>query len=215
MMYPGRIVTYDAETQTASIIISAERVFSNTDGLLQTIPRTMLEDVPVHTSSGGGWAVTFTILPGDTCLVALSAVGYDHWLFKDKDSGGTIAGQPAPQLQRSFDENDGFAIVGMNTLPRAVADLSTDGSEWRNADRTQRIHLKADGSIEAESNLKVKITAPVVQVYGNLEVYGNCSVQNSIYTYADIDAIADVRGNGVSLSGHRHTETGGITSRPN
>ena len=214
MMYPGRIVTYYAETQTADIIISAERVFSNTDGLLQTVPRTMLQGVPVHTSSGGGWAITFDIQPGDTCLIALSAVGYDHWLHKDKDSGGTVAGQPAPQLQRSFDENDGFAIVGLNTIPRAVANLSTDGSQWRNADRTQHIHLKADGVIEAASTVSIEVTAPVIRMHGNLEVYGNCSVRDHVYTYGEVNAVADVVAGPISLLGHKHTETGGTTSAP-
>ena len=192
MMYPGRIVSYDHSNQTASVTISAEYIFSDIDGLQQTGVRATLEGVPVHTPSGGGWAITFDIKEGDSCLVMLSAVGYDHWLYADRDEAGTIAGQPAPQLQRSFCESDGFAIVGMNTIPRAITNLNKDGSEWRNADSTQSIHLKSDGSIQATSPVSITVEAPEIALKGNVTITGNLGVSG--------DAVAS----GISLVGHVH-----------
>lgn len=195
MIYPGRIVEYFPDTQTANIIICAERVFSNIEGLAQTVERATLIGVPVHTSSGGGWSVTFPIAQGDTCLIMLSSVGYDHWMYQDRDGGGKVAGQPAPQLRRSFSEDDGFAIVGLNTLPRKIAGYSAVDSQWRNSDASQLVSLNADGTIT--------ITGASIEVNGDVTVNGA------------ITATGDIVGAGISLSTHTHAgDSGGVTGSP-
>lgn len=160
----GRIKEYFPETQTATIQISVETVFSYADSLSDSKTRAPLEDVPVHTPSGGGWAITCPIKEGDTCLLFFSQTGYDHWLYEDKDEAGLLAKLPKPWLRRQFHEDDGFALVGLNTLPRAIKSYSMDGSQWRNEDATQNIHLKEDLSIEVNSPVSVTINAPKVIV---------------------------------------------------
>ena len=214
MIYPARIKKYYPETQTADVIISAERVHDDFEEINQTVDRAILEDVPIHTPSGGGWAVTFPILPDDTCLVILSAVGYDHWLYNDKDKAGKIFGQPAPELYRSFSEDDGFALVGFNTLPRAIQGYEENGSQWRNKTASQSIHLKPDGTIEISTNSSVVVKAssvvidsPTTTMKGNLTVTGSATV-SGIVTASD--AIAS----GVSLKSHKHQGRHGTTSTP-
>lgn len=164
IILPGRIVEYFSATQTATIKICAEHVYSSSVKIGGVVERVNLEDVPVHTPSGGGWSMTMPINTGDTCLLFFSQVGYDHWLFKDKDSAGLVAGLPSPSRLRKFSEDDGFALVGLNTLPRAISNYSADGSQWRNSDATQNIHLRADLSIEVNSTTSITINAPSVVV---------------------------------------------------
>jgi len=220
LIYPARIVKYYPENQTADIQVCAEKVFNNYDELLQVISRQVLKMVPVHTASGGGWSITMPIAVGDTCLVVFSAIGYDHWLFNDHDKGGLVAGQPAPHLLREFDENDGFCIVGFNTLPRAIASYNTTDSEWRNTDRSQVIALKADGSIMINSEVTVDITAPEVTITGNLTVTGKTTSGTSetlglSTASGDLAVAGTTTSGGINLNTHIHTgDSGGTTSPP-
>ena len=216
MIYPARIVTYYPENQTADIKICAEKIYSNYDKLSQVIERQVLKGVPVHTPSGGGWSITVPIKTGDTCLVVFSSIGYDHWLYKDRDNGGLIHGQPVPHLLREFNENDGFAIVGLNTIPRAITDYSAADSEWRNSDRTQVITLKEDGSISINTTVSLDITAPEVNITGNLTVSGSISATGNMSTSGNMAVTGTATSGGTNLNTHTHTgDSGGTTSAPN
>lgn len=164
IILPGRIVEYFKEDQTATIQISVESVVSSALDSTSTITRKPLEGVPVHTPSGGGWAITMPIKKGDTCVLFFSQVGYDHWLYQDKDIAGTLAKLPKPWLGRQFDENDGYALVGLNTIPRAIQNYSGEHSQWRNEDATQVISLNEDASISIDSTVKLTINAPIVEI---------------------------------------------------
>jgi len=165
IILPGRIVEYFPEDQTATIQISAERIAHSSEKTDSLTERTPLEGVPVHTPSGGGWSITMPIKVGDTCLLFFSQVGYEHWLYEDLDTAGTLAELPKPWLSRQFSEDDGFALVGMNTLPRAISNYSATDSQWRGPDPAKQvISLNEDESIEITSNVKVTINAPAVEV---------------------------------------------------
>ena len=230
---PGRIVTYDPTKQTATVKMCAERIFESakvSEGL--TITNDLVE-VPVHTPSGGGWAITTPIKTGDTCILFFSKVGYDHWLFEDKDEGGTKFGRPVPHLRRSFSQEDGYALVGLNTIPRAIQSYTMDGSQWRNVDAVQNIHLREDLSIEINSPIKVTINAPSVEVNcstavvnatssntitsptstfnGNMVVTGSLDVTGAVIGGAAGSFAAAVSGltgsfGGISVENHTHTE---------
>ncbi len=163
--FPGRIVTYYPEDQTADVQLCAEKVYSNAENNLSLFTRGIIPHMPVHTPSGGGWSMTMPIKTGDTCILFFSQIGYDHWLFNDKDVGGTLVGNPVPHLMRSFDVNDGYALVGLNTLKRAISTYHPENSEWRGPDSSlQVIRLKPDHHIEIESSVQVTVIAPHVQV---------------------------------------------------
>lgn len=233
LILPARILEYFPATQTATIRISAETIFSTSESLSQVRVREPLEDVPVHTPSGGGWALTMPIKAGNTCLICFSQIGYDHWLYEDKDTAGLLANLPKPHLRRQFHEDDGFAIVGFNTLPRAIKEYSPDNSEWRNEDATQVIKLKEDLSIEITSPLSVTINAPSVvvncetsevvastsvtldtpttNVTGILNVTGDVNVTgitntNGVANTGTMSSTGDVTAAGKSVSTHTHTD---------
>ena len=193
IMMPGRILEYFPETQTATVRISVERTFDTSVSSSNRINRGLLEDVPVHTPSGGGWSLTFPIRVGDTCLIMFSQFGYDHWMFDNKDSAGIRTdGDPMPWTRRRFSVADGFALVGFNPLPVAIQDYSSSNSEWRNEDVTQIISLKENGDITIDTPTKVTITAPLTEIIGNLTVSGTTV------------GTGEITGVGVDLSTHTH-----------
>lgn len=230
IILPGRIVTYDKLSQTATIQISAETAYSNSNTISELATREPLENVPVQTPSGGGWSMTMPIKAGNTCILFFSQVGYDHWLYEDKDSAGKLAGLPMPWLKRQFSEDDGFAIVGMNTIPRAIKDYSMDGSQWRNEDATQNIHLREDLSIEINSTLKVTVNAPSVivncdtsevnasatttvtcpknEIVGNLKVDGNVVITGELSGLTTVmsSTVTAASYNGVVIETHTHLD---------
>jgi len=180
IVMPGRVVEYFPATQTATIQVSAERIFYSATDSESTIKRGKLMDVPVHTVSGGGYSVTMPIKAGDTCLMLFSQFGYDHWLWLDKDSAGSFAKNPAPWLRRTFSNKDGLAIVGLNTIPRAIPNYSATDAEFRNTELTQYISLREAGDIDivgpAAGSLELAttytVTVPDTTWTGNLVVTG-------------------------------------------
>ena len=164
IILPGRIVEYFPGNQTATIRISIERSYDSSDATGSLKERVLLKDVPVHTPYGGGWSITFPIKPDDTCLLLFSQVGYDHWMFEDLDAAGSSFGQDIYWTRRCFSVQDGFAFVGINTLPRAITSYSDIHSQWRNSSADQIISLDEGGDINITSPTKVVINAPDVTI---------------------------------------------------
>lgn len=199
---PGRIESYDPVTQLGVVRISNDKTYSNSTETSRQRKRVLLRDVPIQTPGGGDWHMTFPIKKGDACLISFSQFGYDHWLYEDKDSAGVRAdGQPQTWTNRRFSTRDGFAQVGFNTVPRAIADYSATDSEWRNDDRVQRITLEEAGNIHIAAGSTtinitkdgdVTITAPTTAIVGDLTVTGSVVAQG------------EVTGNGIDLSTHTH-----------
>lgn len=196
----GRILEFNADC-TAKVQISSERVISNAEGNDESVLRTPIEGVPVHTCSGGGWAVTHPIKAGDTCILFFSQEGYDHWYYNDEDSAGLLSGLPKPHTLRQFNQDDGYALVGLNTQPRAIQGYSLEDSEWRNADKKQLISLKKDLSIELSSTVGITVTAPEVTVVASTSVditSPNVNIDGALAVTGDITSDANIEA-GVNL----------------
>lgn len=149
---PGKIVEYFPETQLATVLISNAETYSTSSEDQQQVTRSVIEDVPVYTSGGGFWHITFPIKPGDNCLLQFSQFGYDHWLYNNEDAGGIrLDGQPNTWTRRKFHLSDGFCQVGWNNLPTAIADYHATDAEFRNVDRDQRIVLLEDGQVHIKT----------------------------------------------------------------
>ena len=86
---PGNVVSFDPDTQTASIQPAVK---------LGSLPYPVLTDVPVF------MPVPFEINPGDACLVIFSDVDIDNWFETGEAS--------APRSARRHSLSDGFAFVG-------------------------------------------------------------------------------------------------------
>lgn len=203
---PGRIVEFFPDTQTAKVKICVEKTYGDTEVEAGVTTREYLQDVPVHINGGGGYHNTHPINVGDTCQLTFSQIGYDYWLFKDADESGTLAGLPKPHLKRQFSENDGYALVGYNTLPRAIQSYSAEHSQWRNSTAAQMISLNSDESIDIKAGSttinitkdgNIVITAPQTTVNGNLHVTGTITSDTSV-------AAPSVLVGGTAVEGHAH-----------
>ena len=86
---PGNIISFDSETQTASIQPGVR---------LGAQPYPVLTDVPVF------MPIPYEINPGDACLVIFSDVDIDNW-FETREAS-------APNSPRRHSLSDGFAFVG-------------------------------------------------------------------------------------------------------
>tara|TARA_R110000744_G_scaffold208461_13_gene327203 strand:+ start:6074 stop:6850 length:777 start_codon:yes stop_codon:yes gene_type:complete len=188
---PGRIVEYFPSTQTATVKISNDRTFDTSSDTDMQVTPGLLYDVPVFTSGGGGWHTTYPIKANDPCKLSFSQFGYDHWLYDNSDAAGIRAdGHPQPWTRRKFDLNDGFAQVGWNNIPTAISGYSANDAEFRNADNSQRVTLKAAGHIEIVSGSttivlskdgEVTITATQVDVITPLATFsGDVTVAGDI-----------------------------------
>lgn len=213
ILKPGRIVKYDPLSQLAVVRVSNDITYSNSEVQDKLIPSVLLRNVPVHTPGGGNWHMTFPIKKGDPCLLSFSQFGYDHWLYQDKDSAGFLpGGAEMPWTRRQFSIRDGFAQVGFNTIPRAIADYSATDSEWRNVDRTQRMTLKETGDIEIAAGTTtvnitkdgaVTITATAVTLdTAQTNLTGNLDVAGMITT-------PSIEVDGIEVLGHNHTNPEG------
>ena len=146
--YPGRIVSFDAESQTATVMLAMERVYSNLEAYYKTAPRTQLEDIPVYAYEAGDYSITGPIKAGDDCLVWFAHRGYDHWLYDGKyEAGLDEQGFPFQQLSRINDMSDAFVTTGFRPIPSAIPNYQTNALELRNKARSQRITLVEGGQI--------------------------------------------------------------------
>ncbi len=98
---PGQIVSYDSTKRTADIqpLIRNWRRLENSPLLL---------DVPVFFPGN----FTFTVSPGDECLVVFADSCIDAW-FQN-------SGISSPIVSRRHDMSDGFAFVGFFSAKRAT-----------------------------------------------------------------------------------------------
>ena len=78
---PGRVVSYDAATQTAVCQPGIQVIFRATGPV--DLPQ--LVDVPVYFPRGGGFVLTFPVRVGDECLLVFAERAIDVWWQK----GGT------------------------------------------------------------------------------------------------------------------------------
>ena len=90
---PGMVVSFDANSQTAVIQPAVKQMHEGRE-----IALPLLQDVPVF------MPVSFTVNPGDACLVIFADYDIDHW-FETGEA-------EVPGSSRMHSLSDGFAFVG-------------------------------------------------------------------------------------------------------
>lgn len=191
---PGLIVSYDPAKQTAQVQPAIKRIFTERGPI--NLP--VCVDVPVLFPAGGNFVLTFPIQPNDECLLWFSERCMDLWF--------TYGGVQAPFEYRLHDLSDGFAFVGISSLPRSLPSVQAASAELRNRTRTTRITIADSGNVEVVNaagsvtllaNGNVNIVAPTVAITGNVTVTGTIVAQGN------------VTGAGKSLATHVHS---GVTA---
>jgi len=155
---PGIIQSYNAERQTCEVQPAIQaRVKSQLTGDYEWVNLPVLLDCPVYFPAGGGFTLTFPIIPKDECLVVFSSRCIDAWWDRGAGADGNT---PQPQgFIRMHSLSDGFAFVGVRSRPRFLAAASTDSVQLRSDDGGTFVEIKGH-DINLVSSTKVHVTAP-------------------------------------------------------
>jgi hypothetical protein len=137
---PGIIESYDATKQTAKVQPCIKRLFLDRGWV--NLP--VCVDVPVCFPGGGDFFLTFPVKQGDECILMFSERSIDFWYAN--------GGIQQPSEYRLHDLSDGMAIVGINSQPRKLSDVQTDGVELRSRARTTYIKM-TEGEIFIKGNI--------------------------------------------------------------
>lgn len=97
---PGKIISFDASTCTATV--KPTLMYYTADDDILEFP--LITGVPVFMPRAGSAQITYPVKAGDSCLIVFSERSIDEWLGK----GSTDNHDP-----RQYDLTDGFAFVGM------------------------------------------------------------------------------------------------------
>lgn len=76
---PGRVVSYDAATQTADIEIVIQRAEQAASGAIVHETYPVIPNVPVGWPSGGGYSFQFPLSPGDGVWLVFSEASIATW----------------------------------------------------------------------------------------------------------------------------------------
>ena len=144
---PGIVLSFDGSKQTAVVRPAVQKFFRG-QGFVEI---KQLVDVPVQFPRGGGFVLTFPVAAGDECLLVFSERAIDHWF-----ETGKVA---PPSDTRTHSLSDGFAIVGVSSLPRVVSGFNASSVELRSLDGASKVQIDGGGSISIQASGNVKVTS--------------------------------------------------------
>jgi protein gp138 len=147
------------------------------NGTYKSIPLPKLVDVPICWQGGGGLTFTFPIAAGDECLIVFASRCIDQWW---KNGFTAPAGQKGadgnpvnalndPPLFCMHDISDGFALVGVRSLPRKLTGFNATTARLRSDDNT--FYFEADPvnkAINMVASGGVSINGVTVDSSGNV-----------------------------------------------
>ncbi|WP_186257792.1 Gp138 family membrane-puncturing spike protein [Burkholderia gladioli] len=163
---PGTVESFDPVAMTVVVQPGTKDSIRNEDGTITTSPFPPLTDCPVVWQGGGGVTATFPIRPGDECLVVFASRCIDAWW----QSGG-VQEQAEP---RTHSLADGFALVGVRSQPRVLANVSTTSAQLRSDDGATFIDLNPTaGTLKLVAPGGLEIDAPTVKVNAGTSVEVN------------------------------------------
>jgi hypothetical protein len=148
---PGIIISFDPVRQTASVQPAITENVQVGDGPASAVSLPILTDVPVQFPRAGGYSLTFPVKPGDECLLVFCDMCIDGWW----QSGGV-----QDQMEkRRHDLSDAMAILGITSVPQAVALYSEESVMLRNEDKTAFVEIQDNEDINVTTAADVNITA--------------------------------------------------------
>lgn len=162
---PGRVVSFDANNQTCSVVPCLKRKFVDSD---DTVELPIIEDVPVvYPGSDDLWLV-FDLKMDSYVLIVFSERSIASWL----DSGGVID----PALARKHALSDAIAVPGLLPNPdKLSASVETATIAMRNHDNTVVVKIEEDGTVTLDNGS----ASAVLEPGGNIVINGgsNSAVQ--------------------------------------
>lgn len=191
----GEIVSFDKNTQTATIKVLHKRV--NEFNLLEKelIEYPPLCDVPVVVMGGGSSYITHPISAGDQCVLLFNDFSMNNW---------QTTGETMPDfVTRRHDIADAIAIVGLRALPNALENYS----DYLNLHYSDNSSIIVGNTIEV-NNATVNLNGDT-NVTGNFTVSGD-QTNSGALTASTLNATNAATGSFVSLDQKVVTVVNGI-----
>lgn len=180
---PGYLVSFEPTSQLAQLQIGIKRV--DIEGKSSQAP--VIIECPVH-FPGGKFSVEYELAQGDEGLIVFSQRCIDSWI----DTGG-VAENP---ILRLHDINDAMFIPGIRSEKNAMTNFQNNGIRLRNADGSQFIWLKNDGTGE--------------MTLSSLTINANTTINGTV------NSTGEGTFNGIAVSTHTHpqaNDSGGNTEQ--
>lgn len=202
---PGIVQSFDATKRTVSVQPTINGRVRQKDGSFQSITMPVLLDCPVLFQGGGGVTATFPIKKGDECLVHFSARCIDGWFAK----GGV---QDAPEF-RMHNLSDGFALVGVRSLPRKI-NVDTTNACLISDDAATFVKLDPNGqTVAVTAPGGINLNSVTIDSSGNMVIPGNADCKKTVT--GETQVVAGTGGTAVHLTTHQHpTAATGSPSAP-
>ena len=227
---PGIVTAVDLAAQTVSVKLCLQGKITDETNVPRWVELPLLTDVPIVWPRAGGFSLTLPVKPGDECLVVFGDQCMDAWW----QSGGV----QKPMDERRHDLSDGFALFGVTSQPRRLANVQADAIELRTDDRTDWISMKRgaldihiEGTTNVYSKSSVKVDSPKVTITGDTTIEKSLTVMGHISgsgglsirggsgaaVTGDLRTTGDVQAGAISLQTHVHggiQPGGGTTGAP-
>lgn len=225
-MLPAKVIAYDRATNRAQVQPLIVMVNTNNE----RISRAQIASVPVLQMGGGGFVISFPIIPGD--LGWIKSNDRDISFFKKNYA------ESAPNTQRKHNFSDALFIP--DSCMRNVTVSGDDAANLviQNLDGTVCISIAEDkikitapaielistDTISMTAGTSITIDTPITTITGAITGGTNPSYAHTaqfngdITTTGQIQATGNVTGSGTSLHTHTHggVQTGGgNTGAPN
>ena len=200
---PGIVQSFNASKRTVTVQPTLRARVQATDGSFSWVQMPVLLDCPVFYPGGGGCTLTFPIAANDECLVVFASRCIDAWW----QSGGI---QNQAEL-RMHDLSDGFAFVGVQSVPNVIPSISTSTTQLRSNDGAAYVEVNpSTHALRAITSGAATVTGASITLNGPVTINGNVTLNGTMSSTGDISAA------GKSLDSHTHNDPqGGVTSGPN
>lgn len=150
---PAIIQSFDPIKRTCTAQPTIKSLLTGLDGKKQWVQLPVIVDIPVIFPSGGGYTLTFPIAQGDECLLIFASRCIDAWWYN-----GGIQNQDDV---RFHDYSDGFALVGVNSVPNVIPSISTNSVQLRSNNGADFVEIKND-KINVVSTNEIVLTSPKI-----------------------------------------------------
>ncbi len=129
-MLPGRIESFDADTQKADVTPMLKRIQKADEGeIVEDIP--VIPAVPVvFPRAGNGYKITFPVVAGDRCMLVFCERSIDNYQLR---GGGEVSGATSryeaedPESFQMHDLSDPVAVLGWYPDTETISAVDADG----------------------------------------------------------------------------------------
>lgn len=155
---PGRVLAYDAATQTATVQPSVRVWRVDEDDELSSALPTSISNCPVLFPAGGGVEITWPLVEGDVVTLLVADRSIDEWM-------ATAGADVTPRSTQRFRLQDTLVLPGLRPSSAPLTGASTDGLQIATNGAT--IRAKDAGTFAVE-NASGELVALLVELIDGL-----------------------------------------------